>query len=239
MPAFSPTFPPATTFDPPAGSAFPPELADRLAVERIVAVITIEDPGQAVPLARALVAGGICAMELAWRTPATLESLAAIVREVPEMLAGVGTLLTAAQVRAAADAGADFGVSPGMSVTVVSAARSVGLPFAPGVQTPSDVHAAVEQGCRLLKFFPAESAGGLTHLRSLHAPFAHLALRYIALGGIDERKAEAYLTEPCISAIGGSWIAPAALVKQGAWEIITKNAAAARALTTRIQGTMA
>ena len=223
----------------PAADAFPRELAARLVTERIVAVITVADVREAVPLARALVAGGIRAMELAWRTPATVEALAAIVREVPEMLAGVGTLLSAEQVQAAAEAGAEFGVAPGMSVAVVSAARRIGLPFAPGVQTPSDVQAAVEQGCRLLKFFPAESAGGLTHLRSMQAPFAHLGLRYVALGGIDEVKAAAYLAEPCIAAVGGSWIAPAALVRQGAWEEIRRNAAAARALATKFERTTA
>lgn len=209
---------------------FPPELLSRLCAQRIIAVITVDEVQQAVTLARTLVEGGVMAMELAWRTPVTLDALEAIVREVPEMMAGVGTLLSAEQVRAVADAGAAFGVSPGMSAAVVTAARRHGLPFAPGVQTPSDLQAALESGCRLVKFFPAESAGGLVHLRSMHAPFAHLGLRYIALGGIDAQKAAGYLAEPCVAAVGGSWIAPTALVRQGAWEQIRRNAAAARAL---------
>jgi 2-dehydro-3-deoxyphosphogluconate aldolase/(4S)-4-hydroxy-2-oxoglutarate aldolase len=217
------------------GEAFPQKLVVRLESDRVIAVITVDTADEAVLLGRALVAGGVRVMELAWRTSATLEALAAIVQDVPEMLAGVGTLLSPEQVQAAADAGAEFGVSPGMSAAVVRAARTFGLPFAPGVQTPSDVQAAVEQGCRLLKFFPAESAGGLTHLRNLNAPFAHLGLRYIALGGIDQRTAPAYLAEPCVAAIGGSWIAPSVLVRQGAWEDIRQNAAAARALATRFE----
>lgn len=214
----------------PGGCAFPPELAARLAVERIVAVITVDKVDQAVPLARALLAGGIQAIELAWRTPAALEALARIIQQVPEMLASMGTLLSPEQVRAAARAGAHFGVSPGLSPAVVRAAREAALPFAPGVQTPSDLHAAVELGCRFLKFFPAETAGGLAHLRSIHAPFAHLGLRYIALGGIDERNAPAYFAEPCIAAVGGSWIVPQSLVQSGAWDCVTKHALTARAL---------
>jgi len=217
------------------GDVCPPELVARLARERIVAVFTVANAREALPLCRALFAGGIRAIELAWRTPATLGALTAIAQELPEMLIGVGSLLSEEQVAAAKSAGAHFGVSPGMSVTVVRAARRVGLPFAPGVQTPSDIQAAIEQGCRLLKYFPAESAGGLAHLRNLHAPFAHLGLSYVALGGIDESKAAGYLAETCITAVGGSWIAPAALVRRGAWDEIRQNAAAACSLAARAE----
>ena len=219
----------------PAGDVCPPELVERLASVRVVAVFTVTTAQEALPLCRALYDGGIRAIELAWRTPATLGALAAIVKEMPEMFTGVGSLLSEEQVRAAKSTGAHFGVSPGMSVAVVRAARRVGLPYAPGVQTPSDIQAAIEQGCRLLKYFPAESAGGLAHLRSVHAPFAHLGLRYVALGGIDELKAAGYLAEPCIAAVGGSWIAPAALVRRGAWDEIRQNAAAACALAARTE----
>jgi 2-dehydro-3-deoxyphosphogluconate aldolase/(4S)-4-hydroxy-2-oxoglutarate aldolase len=195
-------------------------------------VITVDSAADAVPLARALVAGGIRAMELAWRTAATPDALRAIVSEVPEMLAGVGTILSADQVRVVVGIGAAFGVSPGLSATVLSAARSAGLPFAPGVQTASDVQAALEHGCRFLKYFPAQTAGGLPHLRSLNAPFAHLGLRYLALGGIDESNAIAYWREPAVAAIGGSWIAPTNLARERAWETIRARAAAARALAT-------
>ncbi len=214
---------------PPEG-AFAAAMEARVVAARIVAVITVDRAADAVPLARALVAGGITAMELAWRTTDFLPALRAIRREVPEMLAGAGTLLTPEQVGAVHAAGADFGVSPGLCEHVVAAARRAGLPYAPGVMTPGDLHAAVRLGCRFLKFFPAVSAGGLAHLRSIHAPFAHLGLRYLVLGGVDEAGAADYLREPAVAALGGSWIAPPALVRQRAWDVIRARAAAAAAL---------
>lgn len=214
----------------PPGDAFVAGIEARVAKARIVAVITVDEVADAVPLARALVAGGICAMELAWRTAEFLPALRAIKQEVPEMLAGAGTLLTPEQVEAVHAAGADFGVSPGLSGRVVAAARRVGLPYAPGVMTPSDLHAAVELGCRFVKFFPAVSSGGLAHLKSIHAPFAHLGLRYLVLGGVSEANAAEYLREPSVVALGGSWIAPPALVRQRAWDTIRERALAACAL---------
>ncbi len=219
----------------PAPLLFPLPLARRLEQETVVAVITIERAEDAVPLARALVDGGVRGIELAWRTAGTLAALTAIKREVPEMLIGAGTLLSKEQVRAVTGAGADFGVSPGFSAPVVREASRCGLPFAPGVQTASEVQVAIEHGCRWLKFFPAESAGGLAHLRSLHAPFAHLGLRYIALGGITEANAMAYLSEPSVGAIGGSWIAPAALVRERAWDLVQQRARAVRTMIERLE----
>ncbi len=212
---------------------FPDSLRSRVAEEKIAAVITVERGEDAVPLARALVEGGVRMIELAWRTGETVKAMTAIKREVPEIILGVGTLLSPEQVQIAQGEGADFGVSPGMSAAVVREAARCGLPFAPGVQTASEIQAALEAGCHWLKFFPAESAGGLTHLRSVHAPFAHLGLRYIALGGITEESATGYLQEPVVAAIGGSWIAPSALVRQRSWETIRQRAAAARALAGR------
>lgn len=209
-------------------SAFPAALLERIARERVIAVITLEKVDDAAPLAQALVRGGVRAVELAWRTPQTLAALRVILSEVPEMLVGIGTLLTEAQVRAVADSGAHFGVSPGFSATVVNAAQRAGFAYAPGVQTASDMQAALEHGCTFLKFFPAESAGGVSHLRSLNAPFAHLGLRYLPLGGIDVSSAAAYLSEPAVAAVGGSWIAPSALVRQRAWDIVAERAAEAR-----------
>lgn len=195
-----------------------------------MAVITIDAPADAVPLARALVRGGVSTVELAWRTPATMAALDAMKREVPEMLVGIGTILTPQQVEIAHRSGADFGVAPGFSRAVVTKAIRVGLPFAPGIQTATDIQSALELGCRWLKFFPAEPAGGVAHLRSLHAPFAHLGLKFIALGGIDEGNAGAYLRESCMAAIGGSWIASRELIEKRAWDVIAQRAAVARAL---------
>lgn len=210
-----------------AGDLFPAAIEARVVAGRIVAVVTVDDAADAVPLARALMAGGIRAIELAWRTSEFLAALRAIKQQVPEMLVGAGTLLTPEQVAVAKAAEADFGVSPGLSGGVVNTARRLGLPFAPGVMTPSDLQAAVKLGARFLKFFPAESSGGLAHLRSLQAPFAHLGLRYLALGGIDETNVAEYLGEPSVVALGGSWIAPARLIREHAWDTIRARALAA------------
>ncbi len=205
-------------------SIFPESLADRIRAAKIVAVVVIDEPSDAVPLGRALLAGGIDTIELTLRTPAAFDSLAAIRRECPDMLAGVGTVLTPDQVRSAVQGGAAFGVSPGLNPEVVRAAASTGLPFAPGITTPSDIETAVALGCRLLKFFPAEPSGGIPYLKSIAAPYAHLDLEYIPLGGLDAENFTRYLALENVPAVGGSWIAPRDLIRQRDWETITRNA---------------
>ena len=203
---------------------FPENLLARIQQTGVVAVLTIDDATDAVPLARALLAGGVDCVELTLRTPAAIAALQRIKSEVPQMLAGVGTVLTTSQVAEVAAAGAAFGVAPGMNPRVVRAAQQAGLPFAPGVLTPSDIEQALEQDCRVLKFFPAEPAGGLSYLKCMAAPYAHLNLRFIPLGGLDAHNAERYLADPLIAAVGGSWIAPRELVRQRQWERIAENA---------------
>ncbi|TAN36027.1 MAG: bifunctional 4-hydroxy-2-oxoglutarate aldolase/2-dehydro-3-deoxy-phosphogluconate aldolase [Verrucomicrobia bacterium] len=200
----------------------------------VIAVLVVDRAEDAVPLARALLAGGVDLMELTLRTPVAIEALRRIVGEVPEMLAGMGTVITPAQVRDVAAAGAVFGVAPGTNPRVIRAATEAGLPFAPGVVTPSDVEQALECACRLLKFFPAESSGGLNYLKYMAAPFLHLNVRFIPLGGLDMTNIEKYLREPIIQAVGGSWIAPRELIKQQAWSRITENARQATQLVQRI-----
>jgi 2-dehydro-3-deoxyphosphogluconate aldolase/(4S)-4-hydroxy-2-oxoglutarate aldolase len=213
-----------------ASPAFPRSLQSRVESRGIVAVLVIDDAARAVPLARALLAGGVDIMELTLRTPAALDALRAIRSSVPEMLAGVGTVLGPAQLSEAADAGAAFCVAPGFNPRVVSAARDAGIPFIPGVMTPSDIEGAVALGCRLLKFFPAETSGGIRHLTAMAAPYAHLDLRYIPLGGLNAANAPAYFKSPLVAAIGGSWIADRALVGACDWEGVRRNAAEAVAL---------
>ena len=191
----------------------------------VVSVLVIDDPADAVPAARALLAGGVDCMELTLRTPAAMEALLSIRGEVPEMIAGVGTILTPQQVGEVAAAGAAFGVAPGMNPRVVMEAKQTGLPFAPGVCTPSDIEAALECGCRVLKFFPSEPLGGMGYLKSISAPYAHLGLSFIPLGGVDAGNAESYLREPNILAHGGSWIAPRDLIRNRDWAAITQRAA--------------
>jgi len=190
----------------------------------VIAVLVIDKPDDAVPVAKALLAGGVNCMELTLRTPAAMEALRRVRAEVPDMIAGVGTILTPQQVQEVAAAGAAFGVAPGMNLRVVLEAKRVGLSFAPGVCTPSDIEQALECGCRLLKFFPAELQGGLAYLKSIAAPYAHLNVRFIPLGGIDASNAASYLGEPIIQALGGSWLAPRDLIQKRDWPAITERA---------------
>src|SRR5690606_7036379 len=150
----------------------------------------------AVPVAEALLAGGVNAMELTLRTPAALSALRRIRKAVPDMLTGIGTILTPAQVREAFDSGAAFGVAPGMNPKVVEAAIDAGLPFAPGICTPSDIARAVEFDRKWLKFFPAEPLGGLKYLETIAAPYRHLGLKYIPLGGLNPSNCAHWLSSP-------------------------------------------
>ena len=210
-------------------------LGKSLAEAGVIAVLVIEDADRAVPLAGALLAGGIRVMELTLRTPAALDALRAIRDEVPDMVAGVGTVLTAGQVDEAAAAGAAFAVAPGCNPAVIRHAQDRGLPFGPGIATASDIEAAVAHGCRLLKFFPAEAMGGLTLLNSLAAPYAHLGLRYIPLGGIKINNLDGYLGHPLVHAVGGSWLAPKDQIAAGDWAAITGTAREAADAVSRIR----
>ena len=180
-----------------------------------------------VPLAKALIQGGVDVMELTLRTDAALGALKEIRAHVPEMLAGVGTVLTPAQVAAVKAAGAEFAVSPGINPRVVNAAVESGIPFGPGVATPTDIENALECGCTLLKFFPAEPSGGLAFLKAMAAPYLHLGVQFIPLGGVNEKNMATYLADPLIAAIGGSWLAPRELIREGRWAEITQLAKSA------------
>jgi len=214
---------------------FPSSLQDRLHRGGVIAVLILEDAESAVPVARALVEGGVSAMELTLRTPAALEALRRIRAEVPEMIAGAGTILMPRQVDEAIGAGAAFGVAPGFNPRVVEHALGSGLPFAPGVCTPTDVELALESGCKLMKLFPAEPCGGLPYLRAISAPFAHCGARFIPLGGIGPANAEAWLREPSVAALGGSWLAPREVVAKRDWHAITTAAREAAALVRRVR----
>jgi 2-dehydro-3-deoxyphosphogluconate aldolase/(4S)-4-hydroxy-2-oxoglutarate aldolase len=197
---------------------------------RIVAVVTVDDVADAAPLAGSLTAGGITAVELALRTPAALAALREFRTAAPGVLLGAGTVLLPEQADAARAAGADFALAPGLDVATARHCGAVGLPFVPGVATASDIQAALREGFRLLKWFPAEPLGGARGLRALAAPFAHFGVRYLPLGGIDEAKALAYLADPMVAAVGGSWIAPSEMIRAREWDAIRSRAAAAVAL---------
>ena len=206
---------------------FPDQLLERVSALGVVAVLTVDDPADAVPLGRALVAGGVTGIELTLRTPRALESLKRIRTELPDVLIGAGTVLNRGQLEAVKEAGALFAVAPGCNPSTLKAAKELGLPFAPGISTPSDIEIAVEHGCRLLKYFPAGSSGGLPHLQGMAAPYAHLKLRYIPLGGITLETSAEYLKSPLVAAVGGSWIAKPDVIAKKDWAEITRAAAAA------------
>ena len=194
-------------------------------------VAVIEKTEHALPLANALVAGGLDIIEVTLRTPSALDCIREIRRNVPQMFVGAGTILEVEQVRAALDAGAAFGVSPGLNETVVQSAQRAGLPFIPGVMTPSDVERALTLGCRLLKFFPADVAGGVHMLKAWQGPYGHTGVKFIPLGGINSGNAAQYLALPNVAAVGGSWIADRKLLAAGDWTTTTALAAEAVAIS--------
>ena len=203
------------------------DIAIKLTSKGIVAVLIIDKADDAVPLAETLMEGGVDAMELTLRTEAALPSLEAIRNKVPEMLAGIGTILTPEQVIQAKNSGASFGVSPGTNLATIEAAIDIGLPFAPGIMTPSDIETTLSYECEILKFFPAGSSGGIKHLKNISAPYNHLGLKYIPLGGINEANMNDYLSENIIAAVGGSWIASRENINSNNWQQIKANAQSA------------
>lgn len=199
-------------------------LTGTLKKARIVAVLAVNDPSGAVDLAKALCDGGVTALEMTLRTQRAFECISAIAGAGLPLALGVGTILTPEQAREAKNRGADFGVSPGCNVRVIDAAAETGLPFAPGIMTPSEIEQALEHGCKLMKFFPAESSGGMKHLQSMAAPYKHLGISFIPLGGLKLSNMKSYTDSPLVTAIGGSWIAPTSLIDAKDWVQIRKNA---------------
>ena len=202
--------------------------ASLLDVVPVLPVVVLERREDAVPVARALVAGGLPAIELTLRTPAALDAIRAISAEVPEILVGAGTIVTPGQAKEALDAGARFLVSPGSTPMLVDAMSDTGLPFLPGTSTVSEVLAALELGLTELKFFPAEASGGTAYLRAIASPVP--AARFCPTGGITPASAPDYLGLPNVGCVGGSWLAPPDVVRRGDWAAITALATKAAGL---------
>jgi 2-dehydro-3-deoxyphosphogluconate aldolase/(4S)-4-hydroxy-2-oxoglutarate aldolase len=215
--------------------AMSPEMVEKIDNTGIIAVLIVDEVKHAVPLAKALLAGGVDTIELTLRTPAAIDAAKAIKNEVPEITLGFGTVLTIDQVKAVVDVGADFAVSPGCNPKIINEANKQELSFAPGVMTPSDIEIAMQAGCRILKFFPAETSGGLKHLESMSAPYNYLGLKFIPLGGCNINNASSYLQSDLITAIGGSWVAKRSLIQSEDWTAITNNAKEIRNLITKIR----
>jgi 2-dehydro-3-deoxyphosphogluconate aldolase/(4S)-4-hydroxy-2-oxoglutarate aldolase len=199
-----------------------------LSAAPVVPVLTIEDRAVAVPLARALVAGGLTALEVTLRTAAGLDCIRAIAGEVGAANVGAGTVLDARQYEAAEKAGATFVVSPGTTDGLLASAASSAVPFLPGVATAGEAMALAERGYRYMKFFPAEPAGGIAYLRALGAPLP--AIRFCPTGGIGAKNAPDYLALANVICVGGSWVAPAEAVAGGDWARVTALAREAFAL---------
>lgn len=197
----------------------------------VISVITIENASQALSLARALVAGGLPSIEITLRTAAAVEAARAIIAEVPEAVVGIGTVLTPRDLERASALGAAFAVSPGVTADLLTAAAVNDMPFAPGIQTASDLITCVTRGFDIVKFFPAVPAGGLAALNGLSGPFPQV--RYCPTGGIGAANAAEWLAHPKVAAVGGSWVAPASDIASNAWSAIEQRARAAASLRSR------
>lgn len=211
-----------------ATSARQRTLLDLLRAHPIIPVITIERTEDAVPLARALVAGGVKALEITLRTPVAIEAARAIIAEVADAIVGLGTVLSAADLARAQMIGARFALSPGATPALLAAAGASKLPFVPGIASASELMAALAAGFDTVKFFPAVPAGGIPGLRALAGPFPQA--RFCPTGGIGEANFATWLQEPNVVAVGGSWLAPAAAIAKGDWRAITDGARRAMAL---------
>lgn len=192
-----------------------PSAPSVLGLAPVLPVVVIDDAADAVPLARALVAGGLPAIEVTLRTPAALDAIRAIASEVPEAVVGAGTVISPRTVEDAAAAGARFLVSPGWTDALLDAMRASGLPFLPGVSTASEVVALLERGVHEMKFFPAEAAGGTAYLKSLAGPLPQA--RFCPTGGITPATAPSYLALPNVACVGGSWLLPPDVLAAKDW----------------------
>lgn len=199
-----------------------------LSLSPVIPVVTIDDADQALPLARALLAGGIKTVEITLRTPAALDAIRAIAREAQEMAVGAGTVLNAHDLDAVIEAGARYALSPGGTPKLMKAAREAPIPFVPGVATASEIMRGLDLGYTHFKFFPAEQMGGVSALKALAAPL--IAARFCPTGSITPEKAPAYLALPSVLCVGGSWIAPSEAIKAGDWAAIEAAARTASAL---------
>lgn len=201
----------------------------------IIPVIVIENEADAVPLARALVKGGLPVLEVTFRTEAAAGAIAAICREVPQAIVGAGTILTSKQLRAAKKAGAAFCVSPGFDPIIVEEANSMLMPFCPGIATASELSQALSAGCKMVKFFPAEAAGGVNMIKNLLGAFRFTGVKFMPTGGVNLSNVAEYLSVPEIVCCGGTWIVPKAALASGDWDAITKLASNAAAIARDIK----
>ena len=211
-------------------------IVETLGKAGVVPVIVIEKEEQAVPLARSLVKGGLPVLEVTFRTKVAAGAIAAIKREVPEAILGAGTLLTPQMVKDAKAAGAVFGVAPGFDPAVMAAAKEAGLPMCPGIATASELSQTLTAGCEMVKFFPAEAAGGVKMIKNLLGAFRFTGVKFMPTGGVNISNVAEYLAVPEIVCCGGTWIVPKDALATGDWAAIEKLASDAAALVREIRG---
>ena len=199
----------------------------------VVPVIAIDSVDAAIPLADALLQGGLPVVEITFRTAAAAEVIGRIARERPKLVVGAGTVLTGANLEAAKAAGAQFAVAPGLNPQIVNQAQQMSLPFVPGIATPSDIELGLSLGCKLLKFFPAEALGGTAMLEALSAPYKHTGVRFMPTGGANVKNLESYLKVSTVAAVGGTWIAKKEDLTGGKWDEIRDRCKAALAIVRK------
>ena len=201
----------------------------------VVPVIAIDSVDAALPLADALIEGGLPVAEITFRTAAAAEVIARIAKERPGLLLGTGTILTADNLHKAKDRGARFGVAPGLNPDVVAEAGRLGLPFIPGVITPSEIEQALSLGVKLLKYFPAEAFGGLKVIKALSAPYAHAGVKFMPTGGVTLANLPDYLSSDAVACVGGTWIASREAIAEKKWDQIRENCRAAVEIVRRVR----
>ena len=209
-------------------------IQEKILRDKLIAVVVFNSADEVKPVIEALLEGGISMIELALRSEYAMEAIKKVIAEYPEMTVGVGTVITTSQVEQLVTLNAPFAVAPGLNKNVIEKSIELGIPFFPGITTPSEIEAALEYDIRLIKFFPAEPSGGLAYLNSINAPYAHLGIKYIPLGGINAQNLGEYLKSPIIGGIGGSWIAPRKLIEEQNWQAIKDYAAEAVAIKESI-----
>jgi 2-dehydro-3-deoxyphosphogluconate aldolase/(4S)-4-hydroxy-2-oxoglutarate aldolase len=201
------------------------ELFSKMEKAGVVPVIAIESPEMALPLADALIGGGLPVAEITFRTAAAGEVIKKLKKERPQLLLGAGTILSVENLLQAKESGALFGVAPGLNPRIVEKAVEIGFPFFPGVMTPSEIEEGLSFGIKVLKFFPSEASGGVSMLKAVSGPYGHLGVRFIPTGGVSMKNLADYLKMPQVIVAGGTWIAKKETISAGKWDEIRKNAA--------------
>jgi len=211
-------------------------ILSRVAALGVIPVIAIEKVEAALPFADALLAGGLPVVEITFRTAAAAEVIRKIAQERPQLVVGAGTVLTPANLEAAKASGAAFAVAPGLNPQIVKLAQQMGLPFVPGVATPSDIELGLALGCKLLKFFPAEALGGVPMIEALSAPYKHTGVRFMPTGGVNPDNLETYLKLDTVAAVGGTWVAKKEDLTAGKWDDIRRRCQAALEIVAKARG---